>query len=80
MIEDPTFWDAPIKAQGFMRERTKIGDAVEAVDEITNDLRDNVELLELGVSEEDVDIIHEAERAIQELTRSCLRRRLKWLL
>jgi peptide chain release factor 2 len=55
LIEDPTFWDAPIKAQGFMRERTKLGDAVEAVDKITNDLRDNVELLELGVSEEDVE-------------------------
>ena len=50
-----------------MREHTKLGDGVKAVDEITNNLRDNVELLELGVFEEDVEIILEAERAIQEL-------------
>ncbi len=80
MIEDPTFWDAPVKAQGFMREHTKLGDAVEAVDEITNDLRDNVELLELGVSEEDVDIIHEAERAIHELGEKVERARVQALL
>ena len=63
-----------------MRERTKLGDAVEAVDEITNDLRDNVELLELGVSEEDVDIIHEAERAIHELGEKVERARVQALL
>ena len=45
MIEDPTFWDVPTTAQGVMREYTKLGDAVKAVDEITIDLRDNVELL-----------------------------------
>ena len=53
---------------------------MEAVDEITNDLRDNVELLELGVSEEDVDIIHEAERAIQELAEKVERARVQALL
>jgi len=67
LIEEPTFWDVPIKAQDLMREHTKLGDGVKAVDEITNNLRDNVELLELGVFEEDVEIILEAERAIQEL-------------
>jgi peptide chain release factor 2 len=67
LIEEPTFWDVPIKAQDLMREHTKLGDGVKAVDEITNNLRDNIELLELGVFEEDVEIILEAERAIQEL-------------
>jgi len=67
LIEDPTFWDIPIKAQGLMREHTKLGDGVKAIDGIAHDLRDNVELLELGTFEKDSDIILEAERAIKGL-------------
>jgi peptide chain release factor 2 len=80
LIEEPTFWDVPIKAQDLMREHTKLGDGVKAVDEITNNLRDNVELLELGVFEEDVEIILEAERAIQELGEKVSMARVQALL
>ena len=50
-----------------MREHTKLGDGVKAIDGIAHDLTDNVELLELGTFEKDSDIILEAERAIQGL-------------
>ena len=80
MIEDPTFWDIPAKAQGLMREHTKLGDGVKAVDEIANDLRDNVEFIELGVLEKDVEIILEAERAIQKLNEKVKIARVQALL
>ena len=79
MIEDPTFWDVPTKAQGLMREHTKLSDAVKAVDAITNDLKDNVELLELGVLEKDAGIILEAERAIHELSEKVKKSRVQAL-
>ncbi len=47
-----------------MRERTKLENGVKAVDEITSDLSDNVELLELGEAEGDQDVVSEAEEAI----------------
>lgn len=63
-----------------MREHTKLGDAIKAVDIITNDLRDNIELLELGVSEEDKDIVHEAEQAISALGKKVEEARVQALL
>ena len=63
-----------------MREHTRLGDGVQAVDAITNDLRDNTELLELGTSEEDVDIIHEAEQAIYKLGKKVEQARVQALL
>jgi len=63
-----------------MREHTKLGDGVRAVDEIANDLSDNVELLELGILEEDVGIVLEAERAIQELSEKVKIARVQALL
>ena len=51
-----------------MRERTKLENGVQAVDEITNDLSDNVELLELGEAEDDQDVVKEAEEAIGALS------------
>jgi peptide chain release factor 2 len=63
-----------------MREHTRLGDGVQAVDAITIDLRDNTELLELGTSEEDVDIIHEAEQAIYKLGKKVEQARVQALL
>ncbi len=63
-----------------MREHTKLGDGVRAVDEIANGLSYNVELLELGILEEDVGIVREAERAIQELSEKVKIARVQALL
>jgi len=51
-----------------MRERTKLETGIQAVDEISNDLSDNVELLALGEAEDDADVIKEAEEAIGTLS------------
>ena len=47
-----------------MRERTKLETGLKAVDEITGNLNDNVELLELGEAEDDQEVVKEAEEAI----------------
>ncbi|MBT3989023.1 MAG: peptide chain release factor 2 [Rhodospirillaceae bacterium] len=78
--EDPKFWDAPTKAQALMRERTKLENGVKAVDEITSDLSDNVELLELGEAEDDQDVVKEAEEAIGALSDSVEKARIQALL
>jgi peptide chain release factor 2 len=51
-----------------MRERTKLENGVKAVDEISTDLRDNVDLLELGEAEDDQGIVQEAEEALSALS------------
>ncbi|MFP6710699.1 MAG: peptide chain release factor 2 [Rhodospirillales bacterium] len=78
--EDPKFWDNPTKAQGLMRERTKLENGITAVDEITNDLNDNVELLELGEAEGDQDVVGEAEAAISALNGKVEKARIQALL
>lgn len=63
-----------------MRERTKLENGVTAVDEITNDLNDNVELLELGEVEGDQDVVGEAEAAISALNGKVEKARIQALL
>ena len=62
-----------------MRERTKLENGVKAVDEITSDLSDNVELLELGEAEDDQDVVKEAEEAIGALSDSVEKARIQAL-
>jgi len=63
-----------------VRERTKLENGVTAVDEITNDLNDNVELLELGEVEGDQDVVGEAEAAISALNGKVEKARIQALL
>jgi len=63
-----------------VRERTKLENGITAVDEITNDLNDNVELLELGEVEGDQDVVGEAEAAISALNGKVEKARIQALL
>jgi len=63
-----------------MRERTKLETGVKAVDEITSDLNDNVELLELGEAEDDQEVVKEAEDAISALNAKVEKARIQALL
>jgi peptide chain release factor 2 len=63
-----------------MRERTKLETGVKAVDEITSDLNDNVELLELGEAEDDQEVVKEAEDAISALNGKVEKARIQALL
>jgi len=63
-----------------MRERTKLETGVKAVDEITAELTDNVELLELGEAEDDQEVVKEAEEAIGALSGKVEKVRIQALL
>ena len=79
-VEDPTLWDNPENAQKLMRERQALLDAVEAVRKIETDLRDNIELIELGEMEEDDSVIADAEAALKDLGKLAAEKELEALL
>jgi peptide chain release factor 2 len=63
-----------------MRERTKLDDAIKAVQEIETDLSDTLEILELAEMEGDADMESEAEEQIKGLAEKAKDAELKALL
>ncbi len=59
MSERPDFWDDAQAAQKLMRERTKIGDQMEAIRSLESDLSDARELYEMAQEEGDKDALAE---------------------
>ena len=51
MIEDGDLWSDPARAQKLMRERQALLDAIGVYKDIDQELRDTVDLIELGRSE-----------------------------
>ena len=67
MVESPTLWDDPEKAQKLMRDRQMLVDAMERYQGMKQELSDNVELIELGEMEDDAEVVKEAETALKAL-------------
>jgi peptide chain release factor 2 len=63
-----------------MQERTALGDALEAVKRIEQELADNMDLIGMGEAEKDQGVVTEAEKAIEALKADVERRRLEALL
>jgi len=63
-----------------MRERTGLEDGLKAIDQLTLDLTDNVELLEMGVVENDEEIVAEAEAALIAIHKTATKAELQTLL
>ena len=80
MSEDPNLWHDPEKAQKLMRERQALLDAMTTYTGLKQDLKDNIELIELGEIEEDEEIIAEAEVAIKKLKILAAQKELEALL
>ncbi|HKL55914.1 MAG: peptide chain release factor 2 [Roseovarius sp.] len=79
-VEDPNLWDDPAKAQKLMRDRQALVDAIETHDSISRDMRDNIELIELGETEGDSEVIAEAEATLKALARKAAAKELEALL
>ena len=79
-VEDPTLWDDPEAAQKLMRDRQMLVDAMTTYTTIRQELRDNVELIELGEAEEDAEVVAEAEAALKALARTAAAKELEALL
>ncbi len=63
-----------------MQERTSLGDALESMQRIDQELMDNIGLIELGEAEKDQGVVTEAEKALEVLKSDVDRRRLEALL
>jgi peptide chain release factor 2 len=79
-VEDPKLWDDPEGAQKLMRDRQALVDALEAYNSIRQELKDQVELIELGEMEDDKEIVSDAERALGALVETAAKKELEALL
>jgi peptide chain release factor 2 len=52
-VEDPTLWNDPKKAEEVMRERRRLEASIGTVNEITREMADAIEFVELGDAEGD---------------------------
>ena len=80
MTEDPNLWDDPEKAKKLMRDRQILVDAMDRYTSMGQELSDNVELIELGETEGDDDVVKEAETAIAKLEDRAAQAELEALL
>jgi len=80
MTEDPDLWNDPDRAQKLMRERQALVDAIETYRTISQDLEDNVALIELGEMEDDKEVVTEAEAALKALKERAAQKELEALL
>ena len=80
MVENPNLWDDPDKAQKLMRDRQTLVDSMDRYSGMTQELSDNVELIELGEMEEDDEVVKEAEAALKALAERAAQAELEALL
>ncbi len=79
-VEDPDLWNDPAKAQKLMRDRQMLVDAIDTYKSISQELEDNIELIELGEAEGDEEVVAEAEEALKALAKRARQKELEALL
>ena len=80
IIEDPSLWDDQERAQKLMRDRQLLVDAISIYEDIKQELSDNLEMIELGELEEDLEVVKDAENALKTLVRTAAEKELEALL
>ena len=66
-VEDPALWNDPRQAEGVMRERRRLESAVGAVNQISQEMADAVEFVELGEAEGDDAVVSEGLETLARL-------------
>ncbi len=79
-VEAPALWDDPQKAQKLMQDRQALVDAVGVHDGIEQDLKDTIDLIELGELEDDEEVVKDAEQSLQMLAKKAAEKELEALL
>ncbi len=69
-LEDPKIWDQHEKAQELGRERAKLEHVVNTLDAIHAGLKDNGELLDMAIADNDASAIAEVERDVLKVEQS----------
>ena len=68
-LENSAIWDDPDKAQSLGKERARLDEIVGTLDALSSGLRDNLELLEMAVAEDDEETVSSIAKELGELTR-----------
>ena len=79
-VEDPTLWNDAEAAQMLMRDRQVLVDKISNYEALERDLRDNVELIEMGEAEGDTGIVTDAEAALKALRSKSAAKEIEALL
>jgi peptide chain release factor 2 len=66
-VEDSTLWNDPKQAEQVMRERRRLESAIGTVKQISAEMRDAVEFIELGEAEEDDAVVNEGLATLAQL-------------
>ena len=80
MTESPELWNDPARAQALMRDRRMLSDALETYRSISQELEDQIGLIELGEAEGDTGVVAEAEEELRKLAKSAGEKELEALL
>jgi len=80
MAEDPNLWNEPQKAQELMRERQRLDNSINTINQLGQSLADHVGLIALAEEEGDAQLISEAEEAIKALKSQIDQRQIEVLL
>ena len=79
-VQDPNLWNDPKEAQAISREHKQLKDAVETVQEISSEMSDAVEFVEMGDAEGDDDVVAEGLASLQALATRADRDKVQALL
>ena len=79
-VQDPNLWNDPKEAQAISREHKQLKDAVETVQEISSEMSDAVEFVEMGDAEGDDDVVAEGLASLEALATRADRDKVQALL
>ena len=66
-VQDPTLWDNPKEAQAISREQKTLESAVGTVNEISAEMADAIEFIEMGEAEGEESIINDGLKSLERL-------------
>ena len=66
-VQDPTLWDDPKEAQAVSREQKQLESAVNTVNEISSEMADAVEFIEMGEAEGEEGIVNDGLKSLERL-------------
>lgn len=66
-VQDPTLWDNPKEAQALSREQKTLETAVNTVTEISAEMADAIEFIEMGEAEGEEDIVNDGLKSLEKL-------------
>lgn len=66
-VEDPTLWDDPKEAEKIMRERRMLESSVGTVNEISAEMADAIEFIDMGEAEGDTEIVDDGHSSLAKL-------------